>query len=202
MVLTTSTAYLKYKREIMVWLYARGIGGCLQCIKEDEIDEDKHFDVFVSFSSKDSAFVYDTLVPGIEAMGFSACTYHRNFKGGFLIQDIIQEAVSCSRRTLLLLSENFVESEWCLWEFRVAHHRALQDRINRLVLLQLDDVDPSRLDEELQLYMRTINYLRWGEAHFWDKLLYSLPKRHATGKLIVHHEDGFAMTPLSHVEES
>ncbi|KAK8767567.1 hypothetical protein V5799_005651 [Amblyomma americanum] len=178
------TAYLKYKHEIRVWLYARGICRSLQCIKEDDVDEDKDFDVFLSFSSKDREWAYSELLPKVEANGFSVCTYDRNFKGGFLIQDIVQEVVCCSRRTLLVVTQNYVESEWCRWEFRVAQHRALEDNINRLIVVVVGDVRPEGVDEELQRYMQETNYVRWGEAHFWDKLLYSLPKRDARTRVI------------------
>ncbi|EEC10368.1 toll, putative, partial [Ixodes scapularis] len=182
--LTASTAYLKYKREIKVWLYARGLCSRLQCIKEDDLDDDKLFDVFLSFSSKDSNWAYNELIPKIESHGFSICTYDRNFKGGYLVQDIIHEAVACSRRILLLLTENFVESEWCRWEFRVAHHRALEDNTNRLIVVLVDEVTSDAVDEELRRYMQVTNFLRWGESHFWDKLLYSLPKKDSQRRLI------------------
>ncbi|XP_037283965.2 protein toll [Rhipicephalus microplus] len=188
------TLYLKYKQEIRVWLYARGIGHSLNCIKEDDIDEDKDFDVFLSFSSKDREWAYNELLPKIEAHGFYVCTYDRNFKGGFLIQDIVQEAVSCSRRTLLVLTQHYVESEWCRWEFRLAQHRALQDNINRLIIVAVGEVCPEGIDEELQRYMQETNYLRWGEPHFWDKLLYSLPKKDARTRVIANE---YPMTTVS-----
>ncbi|KAL1434234.1 hypothetical protein MTO96_011874 [Rhipicephalus appendiculatus] len=188
------TLYLKYKQEIRVWLYARGICRSLKCIKEDDIDEDKDFDVFLSFSSKDREWAYHELLPKIEAHGFSVCTYDRNFKGGFLIQDIVQEAVSCSRRTLLVLTQHYVESEWCRWEFRVAQHRALQDNINRLIIVAVGEVCPEGIDEELQRYMQETNYLRWGEPHFWDKLLYSLPKKDARTRVIAN---GYPMATVA-----
>lgn len=192
MCLAVSAAYLRYRRELKVWLYARGCS--LQCIKEDELDEEKLFDVFLSFSSKDAGWVHAQLLPGVEALGFSVCTYERNFKGGFLLQDIIRDAVACSRRTLLLLTQKFVESEWCRFEFRLAYQRALEDHINRLVIVLVDDVAPDAMDEDLRLYVRAANYLRWGEPRFWDKLLYSLPKKDAKKKLI--KEPGYPMNPM------
>lgn len=179
-------AYLRYKRELKVWLYARGVCRSLQCIKEDELDEEKLFDVFLSFSSRDADWVHAQLLPGVEALGFSVCTYERNFKGGFLLQDIIRDAVACSRRTLLLLTGNFVESEWCRWEFRLAYQRALGDHTNRLVIVLVDEVPVDSLDEDLQAYVRASNYVSWGEPNFWDKLLYSLPKKDSKRKLITN----------------
>lgn len=198
MCLAVSATYLRYQRELKVWLYARGCS--LQCIKEDELDEEKLFDVFLSFSSKDAGWVHAQLLPGVEALGFSVCTYERNFKGGFLLQDIIRDAVGCSRRTLLLLTQNFVESEWCRWEFRLAYQRALEDHINRLVIVLVDEVAPDTMDEDLRLYVRAANYLRWGEPNFWDKLLYSLPKKQAKKKLITHKEPVYPMNPMAPTE--
>ncbi|KAH7983728.1 hypothetical protein HPB52_013982 [Rhipicephalus sanguineus] len=195
--LTLSAAYLRYKRELKVWLYARGVCRSLQCIKEDELDEEKLFDVFLSFSSRDADWVHAQLLPSVEALGFSVCTYERNFKGGFLLQDIIRDAVTCSRRTLLLLTGNFVESEWCRWEFRLAYQRAMEDHINRLVIVLVDDVAPESLDEDLRAYVQATNYVRWGEPNFWDKLLYSLPKRNAKRKLIVNRPQEYPMTHVN-----
>ncbi|KAH9362713.1 hypothetical protein HPB48_001190 [Haemaphysalis longicornis] len=188
MCLAVSAVYLRYRRLLKVWLYARGC--TLQCIKEDELDEEKLFDVFLSFSSKDAGWVHAQLLPGVEALGFSVCTYERNFKGGFLLRDIIRDAVACSRRTLLLLTQNFVESEWCRFEFRLAYQRALEDHINRLVIVLVEEVAPDAMDEDLRMYVRAANYLRWGDPSFWDKLLYSLPKKDAKKKLITHKEPG------------
>lgn len=194
-VLTLSTLYLKYKRELKVWLYARGICSSLQCVKEDDLDEEKLFDMFLSFSSKDSAWAYTHLIPWVENHGFTVCTYDRNFKGGFLLQDIIQEAVSSSRRTLLLLTQNFLESEWCRWEFRVAHQIALAENFNRLIVVLVEPLATEMIDGELRIYLQTTNYLRWGEPHFWDKLTYSLPRQDVKRKLIPSSQD-LPMTPV------
>lgn len=197
--LALSAVYLRYKRELKVWLYARGVCRSLQCIKEDELDEEKLFDVFLSFSSKDAGWVHAQLLPGVEALGFSVCTYERNFKGGFLLQDIIRDAVACSRRTLLLLTGNFMESEWCRWEFRLAYQRALSDHINRLVIVLVDEVPADSLDEDLQAYVRATNYVRWGEPNFWDKLLYSLPKKDSKRKLITNRVEEHSLAYITDV---
>ncbi|KAL1479845.1 hypothetical protein MTO96_034771 [Rhipicephalus appendiculatus] len=99
------STYLCYKHNVKMWLHARGFGCFPQCIAEDELDQGKLFDVFVSFSSKDDGFVHDSILPVLEAHGVSYCTYERNFKAGFLLQDIIRDAIACSRRTLLVLTQ-------------------------------------------------------------------------------------------------
>nr|XP_054928923.1 protein toll-like [Dermacentor andersoni] len=178
-------AYLRYKQVLKMWLRGRGVCGLAWGVAEDELDADKLFDVFVSFSSNDADWIHEEIIPRLEASGFACCTYERNFKGGFLLQDIIHDAVACSRRTLLVLTQNFLASDWCRLEFRLAHQRALQDNVNRLVIVLVDELVLGALDEDLRLYVRAANYLRWGEPNFWDRLLHSLPTKEAERKLII-----------------
>ncbi|XP_065296654.2 protein toll-like [Dermacentor albipictus] len=184
-ILALFAAYLRYKQVLKMWLRGRGVCGLAWGAAEDELDTDKLFDVFVSFSSKDADWIHEKIIPGLEANGFSCCTYERNFKGGFLLQDIIHDAVARSRRTLLVLTQNFLASDWCRLEFRLAHQRALLDNVNRLVIVLVDELLPGTLDEDLRLYVRAANYLRWGEPNFWDRLLHSLPTKQAERKLII-----------------
>ncbi|KAL1479844.1 hypothetical protein MTO96_034770 [Rhipicephalus appendiculatus] len=181
------STYLCYKHNVKTWLNGRGLACLTRCITEDEQDEEKLFDVFVSFSSKDQVFVHDNILPILEAHGFSYCTYERNFKGGFLLQDIIRDAIACSRRTLLVLTQNFLMSEWCRWEFRVAHQRALQDNVNRLIIVLVDEFAPGMLNDDLRQYVRETNYLRWNETNFWERLLHSMPRKNVTRKTISEH---------------
>ncbi|KAL1476432.1 hypothetical protein MTO96_018583 [Rhipicephalus appendiculatus] len=158
-ILALSAVLLRYKRNLKTWLQARGLGCLTSCITEDELDEEKLFDVFVSFSSKDDGFVDDNILTVLEAHGISYCTYQRNFKGGFLLQDIIRDAIAFSRRTLIVLT--------------------------RLVVVVVDEMALNALDEDIRQYVLAVNYLRWGETNFQERLLRSLPKRDAKRKIIV-----------------
>ncbi|KAL1486460.1 hypothetical protein MTO96_046955 [Rhipicephalus appendiculatus] len=164
--LALSATYLRYKRGLRAWLRGHGISGLARCTVED--DTEKVFDVFVSFSSKDIDLVHVELLPRLEAMSLSYCTYEREI---FMI---------CGSRR-----RNFLASEWCRLEFRLAHQRALQDDINRLVIVRVDELEPGALDKDLRLYVRSANYLRWGEPNFWDRLVHSLAARETQRKLIV-----------------
>ncbi|KAH6926698.1 hypothetical protein HPB50_021213 [Hyalomma asiaticum] len=181
-----SATYLRYKDVIRTWLRVHGV--CGWACWDEEDDMQKLFDVFVSFSSRDIDFIHDEILPELDAMGLSYCTYERNFKGGYLLQDIIRDAVACSRRTLLVLTQNFVASEWCRFEFRLAHQRALQDNVNRLLIVLMEELEPGMLDDDLRLHVRAANYLRWGEPNFWSRLQHSLAAKKARRKLIVKGE--------------
>ena len=77
--------------------------------------------------------------------------HFRDFPVGDAIADSITESVEASRRTLLLLSNNFVDSEWCRFEFRAAHQHVLREGGHRLIIVLLEDVAQDRLDPDLRV---------------------------------------------------
>ena len=50
--------YFRYTHEILVWMYSHNL--CLWCVTDQELDKDKAYDAFVSFSQKDEDFVVST----------------------------------------------------------------------------------------------------------------------------------------------
>ena len=82
---------------------------------------DKEFDVFISYSHFDKDFVEDFLVPKLEDesnidMKYQCLLHVRDFEPGRAIMDQINEAVDSSACTIIVLSKNFVESQWARHE--------------------------------------------------------------------------------------
>lgn len=95
----------------------------------------------------------------------------RDWKPGEFVQDQVYTAVSQSRRTLVILSENYVNSIWGRAEFRVAHTRALQERVDRVVVVLYGDMPPKQtMDDNLRTYVNLKTYLKWGDSLFWERL--------------------------------
>ncbi|GFT68417.1 protein toll [Nephila pilipes] len=165
-------AWTRYEMNIKVWLYSHGV----TWVKERDIDRDKQFDAFLSFSHKDENFVIKELINVIEEKqpNIRLCIHYKHFRAGDFIHENILTAVQNSKRTVLILSRNFLESEWCMMEFRAAHVQALKDRVNRIIVIKLGDI-PKDIDPSIQLYLDSTTYLTWGEKYFWNNLLYTLP---------------------------
>ncbi|XP_054087093.1 protein toll-like [Zeugodacus cucurbitae] len=171
--------YYKYNLEIHVWLYAHGIFLC--CTSEHELDKDKTFDAFISYAHQDARFVNDILLPGLEQgePQFSVCTHERNWLAGAYIPEQIIESVAQSRRTIIVLSQDFIESDWARMEFRTAHQCSLNERRSRIIIIRYGELtDLSKLDKELRAYLTMNTYLEWVEhPWFWSKLRYAMPHR-------------------------
>ena len=71
------------------------------------------YDVFISYSSRDKAWVRNELLSRIESTGLRAFIDYRDFtRRAPSIKEMERGVVKC-RKTLLVLSPDYINSEWC-----------------------------------------------------------------------------------------
>ena len=167
-----------YRGEIKIVLYVHCNWHPFDAAENADI-LDMQYDAFISYSGLDYKWVCFDLLPKLENHNppYKVCVHDRDFMPGAYIEDNIMEAVQSSRRMILVLSQNYLKSEWCMLEFCAAHNKVLNDRTNYLILVLFDDVDVSKLDDDMKLYIRTNTYLARSNKWFNDKLLYSMPTK-------------------------
>ena len=145
--------------------------------KVDENIEDKEFDAFVSYHSKDWPWVCDILMPQLEEEhGFKLCVHERDFDLGAPIRDNITKAINASRRTIVVLTPEYAGSFWCNVEFLEAKVKAFNDRSNYIIVVLLKDVECKKLDMILKLYLETNTYVCATDKWLWKKMIYVMPK--------------------------
>lgn len=172
---------VKFRLELLVFLYTR-----FRIRPWDMYHYDRRralFDVFVSFSQHDYRWVADKLVDQLENRPnpYKLCIHMRDFPVGTPIADSVSWAIHNSRCTLLVLTRDFLASEWCRHEFRAAHERLLRDPRGKLLIVVRGPLDARSIDRELRAYLRTHTYLKTEDDWFWSKLEYALPAPQAAG---------------------
>ena len=167
----------KFRGEIKVFLFTRfnwhPFDGC-----DDQDIVDKLYDAFVSYNKADVNWVLNTLQPTLETPSkpFRLCIHERDFKAGGMITDNVLYSVKYSRRMIMVLTKNFLKSEWCRLEFKSAHRRVLRDRSNYLIVILFDGINIDDLDEDMKLYLRTNTYIEYDSKWFWERMHYAMPK--------------------------
>lgn len=109
---------------------------------------------------------------------YRLCIHERDWLPGHLISWNIVNSVQNSRRTILILSKEFIKSVWFQVEFHTAYYQMLEDKIDRLIVIVRGELPPKHeLDKNLAFLLTTKTYLTWGEKWFWERLHYALPHR-------------------------
>lgn len=107
---------------------------------------DQEYDVFISYSHRDSEWVRDWLLHRLEGAGLRVCIDFRDFEIGAPSLVNMERAVELSRKTLLILTPNWLQSKWAKFEAMMVQTEDPIGRERRLLPLMLEKCDPpSRL---------------------------------------------------------
>lgn len=138
------------------------------------------YDAFVSYSEMDSGWVDAHLIPELEQSEppLRLCLHKRDFIPGGWILDNIMDAIEKSHRTLFVLSQNFVRSEWCQYELNYTHFRLFDQNDDTVVLILLEPIDKDTIPKKFCKLRRVMNsrtYLEWPDddnqiPRFWQSL--------------------------------
>lgn len=175
--------YYRYQTEIHIYCFSSNWQLLRWLVSHPDLDENKGYDAFVSYAFEDEKFVTEYLVPYLEGKGetnFKLCLHYRDWIPGESIPIQIINSVKSSRRTIVVLSPNFLNSVWGKMEFKTAHQQALEDGQTRVIPILYKDVGHiSELDDELKTYLQMNTYVKWGSPWFWQQLTYALPHPNA-----------------------
>lgn len=149
-----------------------------------EEEENCKYDAFVSYNSSDEQWIMDQLLPNLEGKGssFKLCLHHRDFEPGRYIVDNIVSAVYGSRKTICVVSKNFLRSEWCSLEIQLASYRLFDELRDVLLLVFLEPISERQLSSfhRMRKVMLKKTYLQWpgpdcidptqAQELFWNQL--------------------------------
>ncbi|XP_041790394.1 toll-like receptor 2 [Chelmon rostratus] len=164
----------------VVW-YVRMTWAWLRAKRKPKLKKGElRYDAFVSYSEMDSGWVEAHLVPELEQAEppLQLCLHKRDFIPGGWILDNIMDAIEKSHRTLFVLSQHFVRSEWCKYELDYTHFRLFDQNDDAVVLILLEPIDTETIPKKFCKLRRVMNsrtYLEWPNddnqiPRFWQSL--------------------------------
>ncbi|KAL2083531.1 hypothetical protein ACEWY4_021304 [Coilia grayii] len=138
------------------------------------------YDAFVIYSNKDEAWVLDELVENLEkgVPPIQLCLHERDFEAGKSItSNIVDEGLTGSRKIIVVVSQHFIDSSWCRFEFELAQSWLVLGKSARIIIIILEDVEDRKIKTVFGLhkYLKKNTYLKWkGNAlsniRFWTRL--------------------------------
>ncbi|XP_052078471.1 toll-like receptor 4 [Mytilus californianus] len=141
-------------------------------------DSQYEYDAFISYDNSDRFFVHDKLLPCLEReAGLKLCIHKRDFLPGNDIAGNITSAIHNSRKVVIVMSHNYLDSYWCMFEYNMAKVESIYSRNkeNILFLVFLEQMSPKDLPMMVLELVQSHSYIEYpndefGDTVFWNKL--------------------------------
>nr|XP_055026482.1 toll-like receptor 4 [Misgurnus anguillicaudatus] len=138
------------------------------------------YDAFVIFSSYDEMWVMNELMENLEngVPPIKLCLHMRDFEAGKSIaSNIIDEGIMGSRKVIVVVSQHFIDSDWCRFEFEIAQSWFVMERNANIIIIILEDVEERKTKKVFGLHkhLKKNTYLKWSrdplsKMRFWIRL--------------------------------
>lgn len=168
----------KGRWHIRYWIYLyRTKQRSYNCIKSNECFL---YSGFVVYSEEDRHWVHSKFLDIIEVSnGHKLCIHYRDFVVGKLIVDNIADCIAESKKIILVLSRAMVQSDWCLFETRLAQRKFLNDDTTSLVIIMLENIHKNEMPRSIRDMINMTTYITWSEEpcfqeKFWTDVLKAL----------------------------
>ncbi|GCB81539.1 hypothetical protein scyTo_0021415, partial [Scyliorhinus torazame] len=179
--ITSVLLYNKYRGLFFIW-YKRTANKILNGQKVNLEEKDYRFDAYLCFSSKDIEWVKNSLLQYLdsqfdEANRFQLCFEDRDFIPGEDHITNIRDAIWNSKKTVCIVTRQFLKDGWCVEAFNIAQSRLFHEMRDVMVVLVVGTLLDFQLMKyrPIRTYIRSRQYFRWPEDpqdHRWilDKL--------------------------------
>ena len=136
------------------------------------------YDAFVSYAEDDYLFVKDSVVAELEEIrGLKLCLHQRDFLPGNYIAENILQAIKNSRLIVIVLTDTFLNSKWCIYEYNMARMESIYSRNgeNFIVCVMLKEINDKYLSPDLIETLDSETFLKYPQEenekpYFWEML--------------------------------
>ena len=110
------------------------------------------------------------------------CVHERDFRVGVTVTENIVDCIDKSRKFLMVLTNGFLQSKWCMFETHLAQSRMIlqnsslsRNQGNLILILKDKEIMIGELDRNLRYILKTWTYIEWPTKEenrklFWKRL--------------------------------
>ncbi len=139
-----------------------------------QLIRNREFDVFVCFQfDADNDFVMNVLKPILEPE-FKLFIHSIDFKPGINIHTNILGAIDKSNAAIIVLSDGFVDSQWCKQESEFCYRETSNDPAFKLLVILMQPEETLNLSMEtcalITHFVQNQTYLEFDDQKLWEKI--------------------------------
>ncbi|XP_068198926.1 toll-like receptor 5 isoform X2 [Antennarius striatus] len=168
-VVLSGIIYARLRGHIFI-IYKKIIGRVIEGPKQTPAEDEVQYDAFLCFSNNDYRWVEAALLKKLdnqfsEENIFHCCFEARDFLPGQDHLSNIRDAIWGSRKTVCIISKEFLQDGWCLEAFTLAQGRMLEELKNVLIMLVVGKVAHYQLMKynAVRAFVQKREYLTWPE---------------------------------------
>ena len=124
--------------------------------------------LFISYSSKDFGWVTENLITILEKHSIDYSIHNRDFELGRPIVQNMADSVYGSRQVLIVLSENYLASNFCREELHMAVQRGVDVGDSSLILVKINDLNKTKLPAALRK-KRFLDFDKHKKKQEWEE---------------------------------
>ena len=112
-------------------------------------------DAFVSYASTEGSFIKNKLAPAVETDNTAIKLWiaDRDSQAGASVAENLTHAIYHSKKTVIILSRNYLKENWCNFEMNMARLESVESKRKLFIIVLYEDISP----EELPLdYLRLL----------------------------------------------
>ncbi|XP_078572285.1 uncharacterized protein LOC144859477 isoform X1 [Branchiostoma floridae x Branchiostoma japonicum] len=149
------------------------------------LGQHEKYHVFFCYSSADAPWVKN-MIQKLESdeLGFKCCFHERDFIPGKAIIENIVRCIQRSRKTVFVLSRDFVDSRWCNFERQMVMRRHLSEGEKLVIPVMLREC-------ALPEFIQHMTYLEEWTPYFFDNFIAAL--KESTSDDPSSQSDSFSM---------
>ena len=128
------------------------------------------FDVFIIYSTVDSTWVTEELVPTLEKHNINYCIHYKHFIPGVAYTTNMSNSVYNSRKVVAVVSKHFLQSSFCSEELDMALYRLTKEKDDSVIVIKLNDFSNRELPDQLR-HRSYIDFTKSTDKNTWEEKL-------------------------------